>query len=64
MNNSRSLPLSVNDSFARLFVIAIDNKMNLDAFTNALEKTTYLQKLEDGEYDDCSTNHIRICSLK
>ena len=38
--------------FARIFVIAILNKINPNSFTNLLEKSTFLEKIESKKYDD------------
>lgn len=38
--------------FARLFVIAKQNMTNLNAFTHALEKNEFIQKIEANKYDD------------
>ncbi len=35
-----------------MFVLAVQNKMHLDAFVSSLEKSLFLEKLEDGRYDD------------
>ena len=42
----------LKDLFARIFVLAVSNKMHLTAFTRALEKSTFLLKVEKGLYDD------------
>ena len=38
--------------FARLFVVAIQNMVHPTAFTHALEKSEFLQKIEANKYDD------------
>ena len=38
--------------FPRLFVLAVKNQMHLRAFTCALEKSEFIQKVEADEYDD------------
>ena len=38
--------------FARLFVVAVQNMTNLNAFTRALEKNEFVQKIEANKYDD------------
>lgn len=40
------------EQFARLFVIAVQNKMNLDAFTHFLERSKFVEKIEAGGYDE------------
>ncbi len=42
----------VKEIFARLFVLAIQNKINFRAFTKALEKSEFVGKIEAGKYDD------------
>ena len=48
MNDIRVL----KETFARLFVIAIQNKENLFSFTYQLERSCFISKIEDGNYDD------------
>ena len=48
MNDIRVL----KETFARLFVLAIQNKMNLLAFTYGLERSDFVKKIEIGRYDD------------
>ena len=48
MNDIRFL----KEMFARLFVIAIQNKMNLFSFTSNLERSEFINKIENGKYDD------------
>ena len=36
--------------FSRLFVLAIKNKINLNAFTNALERSVLINDIENGNY--------------
>lgn len=48
MNDLRSM----KELFARLFVLAFWNKMNLLSFTAALSKSELIKKLELKEYDD------------
>lgn len=38
--------------FARLFVLAIQNKINFYAFTKALEKSLFVNKVEEGRYSE------------
>ena len=40
------------EQFARLFVITVQNKMNLDAFTYFLERSKFVEKIESGGYDE------------
>lgn len=42
----------VKESFARLFVIATQNEVNLKAFTKALERSVFANILEANRYDD------------
>ena len=42
----------VREIFSRLFVLAINYKMNLKSFTAMLEKSTFLSKIEKNVYDD------------
>lgn len=42
----------IKELFARIFVIGIQNKINLFSFTKALEKSEFIQKIEKNEYDD------------
>ena len=38
------------ETFSRLFVIAINNKINLDSFTNLLEKSALVNDIENNNY--------------
>lgn len=40
------------ETFARLFVLAIQNKANFFSFTNSLAASVFLEKIEKGRYDD------------
>ena len=42
---------SVRETFSRLFVLAIRNKMNFDSFTNRLEKSEFVYIIETNKYD-------------
>ena len=42
----------VKCTFVRLFVLALGNDMHPTAFTHALEKSEFLQKIEADKYDD------------
>ena len=42
----------VKEIFARIFVLAFQNKMNLRAFTNNLERSELATKIEKSQYDD------------
>lgn len=42
----------VKETFARVFVLAIQNKMNLLAFTKRLERSVFVYKIEQDVYDD------------
>lgn len=42
----------VKELFARLFVLGVQNKVNLQAFTKSLEKSAIAAKIEKGQYDD------------
>ena len=48
MNNNYVL----KETFARLFVIATTNKMNLSSFSCLLERSDFVSKIEAREYDD------------
>lgn len=48
MNNNYVL----KETFARLFVIATTNKMNLSSFSYLLERSDFVNKIEAREYDD------------
>ena len=48
MNNSRS----IRELFARLFVMAVQNKVNLSSFTYLLSRSVFVAKIENGQYDD------------
>jgi len=48
MNNNYVL----KETFARLFVIATTNKMNLSSFSYLLERSDFVRKIETREYDD------------
>ena len=43
---------TVKYTFARLFVLAVDNLMHPTAFTHALEKSEFIKKIESDKYDD------------
>ena len=43
---------TLEDLFARLFVIAIKNKINFNSFTNMLERSVFIYKIEENKYDD------------
>lgn len=40
------------ETFARLFVVALDNKMNLSSFIEDLSKSAFIQRIESKEYDE------------
>ena len=42
----------IRDSFSRLFVLAIKNKMHLTSFTTALSKSNFVHIIEKNIYDD------------
>lgn len=42
----------VKETFARLFVLCVQSKMNLTAFTKELEKSEFVTKIEANKYDD------------
>ena len=48
MNDTKVL----KELFARLFVMAIQNKINLSSLTCLLERSEFVQKIERGTYDD------------
>ena len=41
----------IKELFARLFVMAVQNKINLFSFTYLLERSEFIQKIERGTYD-------------
>ena len=43
---------NIKDLFARLFVLAIQNKINFYSFTHRLERSEFVLKIEENEYDD------------
>lgn len=49
----------VKELFARLFVLAIYHKINFLAFTKALEKSEFIKKIENGQYDDYFNNSLQ-----
>ena len=42
----------VKESFARIFVLGIQYKINFHAFTKSLERSNFVKKIEEGQYDD------------
>ena len=48
MNNIKN----IQEVFSRLFVLAIQNKINLSSFTYQLERSEFVKVIENGEYDD------------
>lgn len=43
----------VKETFARLFVLAVQNKINFQAFTSNLEKSELASKIEKEQFSDC-----------
>lgn len=43
----------VKETFARLFVLAVQNKINFQAFTSNLEKSELASKIENEQFSDC-----------
>ena len=41
----------LKETFARIFVIAVNNKMNLLSFSYQLERSEFIRKIEEGKYD-------------
>ena len=41
----------IRETFSRLFVLAISNKMNFDSFTNMLVKSEFVSMIENNKYD-------------
>ena len=41
----------IRETFSRLFVLAISNKMNFDSFTNMLVKSEFVSIIENNNYD-------------
>ena len=64
---------NIKDLFARLFVLAIQNKINFYSFTHHLERSEFILRIEENEYDDyfnknilniffdVTNNHIKVC---
>lgn len=48
MNDTRT----IKELFARLFVMAVQNKINLSSFTYLLGRSEFVEKIEKGTYDD------------
>ena len=48
----------VRETFSRLFVLAINNKMNLDSFTYLLEKCDFISHIENNRYDSSLNKSI------
>lgn len=44
--------INIRDTFSRLFVLAVMNKMNFYSFTTMLEKSDFVKKIEMDKYDD------------
>lgn len=49
---------NIKDLFARLFVLAIQNKINFYSFTHYLERSKFVYKIETSEYDEYFNNDI------
>ena len=49
---------NIKDLFARLFVLAIQNKINFYSFTHYLERSKLVYKIEANEYDEYFNNDI------
>lgn len=43
---------SIKELFSRLFVLAINNKINPDSFINLLMKSVFIKKIEEKQYSD------------
>lgn len=50
MNNLDSR--TIKELFSRIFVLGVQNKINLHAFTKALERSEFVNKIELNQYDD------------
>ena len=48
----------IKELFARLFVLAIQNKINFYAFTKALERSELIKRIERDQYDDYFNNSL------
>ena len=48
----------IKEIFSRLFVIAIDKKMNLYSFTSLLEKSLFVKYIEENKYNDYFNDSI------
>lgn len=49
----------IRELFARLFVVAIENHMNLTSFTNVLAKSDLVAKIERDQYDEYFNKSIK-----
>ena len=49
----------VSKTFTELFVFAIGNKVNLSSFTSALEKSKFIEAIENDRYDDIFNKPIK-----
>ena len=48
----------VKNVFARLFVLAVQNKMNFLSFTKALLNSEFLRKIEENDVDNILNDSI------
>lgn len=48
----------VKETFARVFVLAVQNKINFQAFTKLLERSVFVYKIEQDQYDDYFNKRI------
>lgn len=51
---------NVRETFSRLFVLAIRNKMNLNSFTSMLEKSDFIALIEKNKYDSLLNKPINL----
>ena len=51
---------NIRETFSRLFVLAIRNKMNFNSFTNMLEKSEYVSIIEKNKYDSLLNKSVDI----
>ncbi len=50
---------TIKETFARLFVIAVQNKINFASFTFMLERSELIEKIENKAYDDYFNHSIK-----
>ena len=48
----------IEDIFSRLFVLAVQSKMNLNSFTNKLERSSFIEDIEKMDLEDISNKTV------